>query len=285
MLHTFDRKQEFGNGLETDCVKVLYYEFDSLFRDEYKSYQYNRMCTILDGEKHVAINNNDRFTYDKSSYILLPPHSSVDMLIEKPTKALVLELSDELITKTGEKISSDLEFISPDISKEDLFLGSNSGSVEFCMKRISHALTNTKERDTKFLMDLYVQELSYFLLKDAGVNHIVSKSFNHPISRAINIMKSNLVPAIQLQDIASELCLSMPAFSRKFKNIVGLSPNAYYTHLKLLKAKELLLTNGVNETAWKLGFENVSHFIRLYKTKFNITPSKQVSNIIKSVQH
>ncbi len=275
MLSTFDRKLELTDGLETDKVKVLYYEFDSEFKDEYKSYQYNRLCTIIEGEKHVQINNGDAFSYSKNDYILLPPSSSVDMEIHKPTKALVLELSDNLLEQTGNQTFSELEFIPDSIDKEDLFLGSNSGSVEYCMNRITYALTNSKEKDKKFLMDLYVQELSYFLLKEKGVNQLMTKCINHPISKAINIMKTNLQPALHIQEIAFNLNLSLPSFSRSFKNIVGISPNAYYTHLKLIKAKELLLTHSVNETAWQLGFENVSHFIRLFKTKFNYTPAKQ----------
>ena len=274
MLRTFDRSLELNNGLETDKIKVLYYEFDSIYKDQYKSYQYNRLCTILEGEKQVTINNKSTFTYDSSGYILLPANSSVEMEIYKPTKALVLELSNDLLSQTEKNIFSEFEYIPASLEKEDLFLGSNSGSVEHCLNRINFALSKSKEQDKKFLLDLYVQELSYFLLKERGINHLMNRCVNHPVSKAINFMKTNLQPPLSINEIAFAVNLSLPAFSRKFKDIVGISPNAYYTHLKLLKSKELLGYYTVNETAWQLGFENVSHFIRLFKAKFNSTPAK-----------
>jgi AraC-like DNA-binding protein len=274
MLVTFDRQLELNDTLETEMVKVLYYEFDSVYKEQYKSYQYNRLCTILEGEKQVKINQQKGFTYDSSNYILLPAHSSVQMEIYKPTKALVLELSDDLLSKTGRQVYSELEYLPDSLAKEDLFLGTKGGSVEHCLKRINFALSKSKEQDKKFLLDLYVQELSYFLLKEKGVNSLVQKCMNHPVSKAIHLMKANLQPSISVNEIASFIHLSLPAFSRKFKDVVGTSPNAYYTHLKLLKAKELLLSSNVNETAWQLGFENVSHFIRLFRAKFDITPAK-----------
>ncbi len=41
--------------------------------------------------------------------MLLPPNSSVEMKIEKPTKALVLELNEDLINTVSEKLSYELD--------------------------------------------------------------------------------------------------------------------------------------------------------------------------------
>lgn len=271
MLDNFDRKIELSDGLETQYVKVLYYEFDKALTDTYKSYEYSRLCTIIEGEKTVSVNGEKAFSYDKNKFLLLPPQANVEMDISQATKALVLELSDDMLESTSQKISSQFELPSS-FDKDDLFVGNNQGPIDYCMNRISTALRNTKEDDMKFLMDIYVQELVYFLLKEKGAANILHKTLDHPVSIAISIMKANLSPALSIEEIASQINHSLPSFSRKFKSVVGLSPKTYYTHLKLIKSTELLHHKTVNETAWELGFDNVGHFIRLFKTRYLQTP-------------
>lgn len=272
MLNNFDRILELNDGIETLNVKILYYEFNSIYKGNYKSYAYNRLCTILEGEKQVAINDHEQFCYNQNSYLLLPAHSHVAMEIEKPTKALVLEINDSVIENANKKL-----IVGNDIAPEDdnqLFIGTLQGSVNNCLNRISEALQNTKEKDIKFLLDIYIQEMIYFLLKEKGAASILQTHADHPIAMAIKQMKTNLLPAISIEEIARSLNMSTPTFSRKFKNTMGFSPKAYYTHLKLLKAKDLLQYQTVNDTAWSLGFENISHFIRLFRANFGCTPKE-----------
>ena len=66
--------------------------------------------------------------------------------------------------------------------------------------------------------------------------------------------------------------VSVPILSKRFKNEIGVSPSAYYNKLKIEEAKHLLLQKNVNETSWDLGYENVSHFIRLFTKAFGVTP-------------
>lgn len=272
MLNNFDRILELNDGIETLNVKILYYEFNSIYKGNYKSYAYNRLCTILEGEKQVTINDHQQFCYNQNSYLLLPANSHVAMEIEKPTKALVLEINDSVIENASKKLTAEND-IAPEKDNQ-LFIGALQGNVDNCLNRISMALQNTKEKDIKFLLDIYIQEMIYFLLKEKGAASILQTHTDHPIAMAIKQMKTNLLPAISIEEIARSLNMSTPTFSRKFKSTMGFSPKAYYTHLKLLKSKDLLQYQTVNDTAWSLGFENISHFIRLFRANFGCTPKE-----------
>ena len=53
---------------------------------------------------------------------------------------------------------------------------------------------------------------------------------------------------------------------------MGMTPNDYLTSLKLNEAARLLKFSSVTEVAYDLGYENISHFIKLFKKKFGLTP-------------
>ncbi len=107
MLHSFDYELEKLHGFETDFVKILYYDLPQNFSDIYKTHQYVRLCTILNGKKKIHVKDKD-FTYTPSESLLLPPYSKVGMTIEEPTQALVFELNDDLIQSVVQKTSKTL---------------------------------------------------------------------------------------------------------------------------------------------------------------------------------
>lgn len=276
-MDRFDRQLELANGIETEYLRILYYTFEKNYSDTYKSYEYKRLCTIVDGEKKVKINDGESFIYDSSKYMLLPPNSSVEMKIEKPTKALVLELNDDLINNVSEKLSYDLDFDITKVKIEKPFFSANNELIGLTTKRIVET-ANQNTANKEFLLDLYAQEITYSLLNTKGAQEILSSDLNNPIKRSIQIMKANLKNNITVSEIAYELNMSLPNYSSKFKKLIGMKPNDYLKNLKLDEAKRLLKTKSVTEVAYDLGYENISHFINLFKKKFGLTP-KQYSLI------
>lgn len=272
-MDRFDRQLELADGIETEYLRILYYTFDKNYKDTYKSYEYKRLCTIVDGEKNVRINNGENIIYDSSKYMLLPPNSSVEMRIEKPTKALVLELNEDLINTVSEKLSYELDIDLKNSKLEKPFFNENNELIELTTKRIVETATNNTNHK-EFLLDLYAQEITYSLLNTKGAKDILANDFNNPISRSIQIMKSNLKNNITVSEIAYELNMSLPNFSSKFKKVMGMTPNDYLTSLKLNEAARLLKLSSVTEVAYDLGYENISHFINLFRKKFGLTPKQ-----------
>ena len=68
--------------------------------------------------------------------------------------------------------------------------------------------------------------------------------------------------------------VSSPLFISEFKRQTGLTPKDYLLSKKLSKAKNLLLTtqSSILEISLAVGFESVSHFIRVFKKKYEMTP-------------
>lgn len=273
-MNRFDRNIELCDGLETDFIKVLYYEFPDYYKDFYRSYEYYRVCTILEGSKFVEIDKNESFVYDTNQFIVLPPESTVSMEIAQPTRALVLEISDRLIDDISNKVCLDLEIDSNPLDGEGQPLfKKNTSLIKSEIEKITTAALG-KLNNREFLIDLYVQEMTYKLLSCMGSQIILHGKLNDPVSRAIEMMKTGVEKNIDISEIARSLHMSPPLFSMRFKKITGLSPNAYYTSIKLNAAKKMLKDKSVTEVSFDLGYENISHFIRLFSDKFGVTPKQ-----------
>lgn len=281
ILKSFDRSLEDFDGLETEYLKVLYYDLAEHHKEKYKSYEYNRLCTIIEGEKHVKIGKEEAFTYDKSEFLLLPPHSTVDMEIMRPTQALVLELNSNLVHDINKKVSLELEV---EVPTDDKLFRSTYEDLDFvnCLEKIVKLCTGD-EKSKEFLIDLTAQELIYRLLKCEKTHHILTMESRNPLCKAINYMKSNLMNAFTVADLADMTNMSLASFSMKFKDITGLSTKDYLNNLKMVKAKELLKYGNVTEVAYDLGYQNISYFIKLFKNKYGVTPKQYQIGLLSGI--
>ncbi|MBN2402956.1 MAG: helix-turn-helix transcriptional regulator [Spirochaetes bacterium] len=279
-MNSFDRNLELSDGLETDYIRLLYYEFDHYYKDFYKSYEYYRLCTILNGSKFIEVNNQENFIYNKDGFVVLPPQSAVSMEIKDPTRCLVFELSDILLDKICDKacITEDFECNPLERETHPLFRG-NTRLIQSDIKKITLTALG-KAKNKEFLIDLYVQEMIYKLLSRMSAGLMLEKKINNPIYKAIELMKNFYVKNLDLYEIAHSLNMSPALFSIKFKKITGVSPHAYYMNIKLKEAKKLLKHSSVTEVAYDLGYDNISNFIKNFYEKYGLTPKQyQLHNL------
>ncbi len=73
---------------------------------------------------------------------------------------------------------------------------------------------------------------------------------------------------------------SLSAFKRDFENYYKDTPANYIKEQKLLKASELLYSTdfSISEISYEVGFNDISHFTKLFKLKYNSTPSQYRKN-------
>lgn len=88
-------------------------------------------------------------------------------------------------------------------------------------------------------------------------------------------MRKHVDEEIDLEKLAQDKCLSYSYFRKMFKKYTGVSPHQYHLDLKLIRAKELLLTSNmtIKEISYKLGFQSVHYFSRIFKNKMGCPPS------------
>jgi AraC-like DNA-binding protein len=94
------------------------------------------------------------------------------------------------------------------------------------------------------------------------------------INKARIILRTNIEQDINIENVASELCVSYAWFRKAFKAYTGIAPNQYLIQLRIEKAK-MLLTNhsrSIKEIALSLNFESAFYFSRLFKEKTGVSP-------------
>ena len=90
------------------------------------------------------------------------------------------------------------------------------------------------------------------------------------------IMQENYSFHLTLSDFAKLACLSVPTFKREFRRVFKDAPARWVLRKKLDQAASLLTNSDlpIIEIAQECGFENQTHFSRVFRKKFGIAPSQ-----------
>lgn len=94
------------------------------------------------------------------------------------------------------------------------------------------------------------------------------------IKNVLKDIDQNFKSPLSLDDLACRHGVSKFHLSKAFKKYTGTTVNEYIIANRLSYAKELLKysNDSVNEIAYKVGMNHVSHFINLFKNRENTTP-------------
>lgn len=115
--------------------------------------------------------------------------------------------------------------------------------------------------------------LSMELLKAAKPRQQGSEEM---ISRVRAFCKERLKKGIGVEDMAEIAGISKAHFSRRFKEIEGISPREYLEQLRMEKAVALLYEEllSIKEIAFHCGFHDVNYFCKVFKKNYGLSPGK-----------
>ena len=91
----------------------------------------------------------------------------------------------------------------------------------------------------------------------------------------LKYIENNYMEKITVEDMANEVHLSQSHFMKYFKNTMGTSFIDYLNEYRLTMASRLLLSSesSILDIAAEVGFDNLSYFNRIFKKRFEMTPS------------
>ena len=95
------------------------------------------------------------------------------------------------------------------------------------------------------------------------------------VGRAIRYMRERLGHPLSLTEIAAVAAMSAFQFARAFKQRIGTPPHRYLLELRMQRARELLRGSNlaISAVATECGFDNQSHFARVFRRYNTIAPS------------
>jgi len=188
-------------------------------------------------------------------------------------------------------------FIPDDLIKESLSDVINKVSIE--NHKELHQFTATKLLPKDYLNSFFQSMFPYFKerreppesilklkLKELLINLVYNCDNNLLVSylktvtlnsepSLTHIMETNFSFNLKLDEYAKMCHRSLSKFKRDFFNHYNTTPGKWLLCRRLDYAASLILNNNSNITqiAFESGFEDVSHFSRVFKEKFNSSPS------------
>lgn len=115
------------------------------------------------------------------------------------------------------------------------------------------------------------------------LNRKAEQFLNHVLS----IIEQHISdPAFDTFFLAKECEMSRMHLHRKLKILIDLSPRALIRNIRLHHATHLLEENAgtVSQIAHQVGFRNASHFAKIFKELFGVTPSNFNSELRKTFE-
>ncbi len=200
---------------------------------------------------------------------------------DEPFLGMVIEfdltLMRDMVGEIGLTVSSQ--------SSENVFVAEVSEELLLCALRLVRLLERPDAIAT--IAPLVMRELNYWLLSAPFGGNIASMVVDgqraNGIIAAIRTLRSRFAEATSVNELAREARMSTATFHRQFKMVTSMTPLQYRKQLRLLEARQRMISDGANaETAaYQVGYESQSQFSREYARMFGAPPRRDVATSLR----
>ena len=261
---------------------------DSKFYNEVDS-NYLQFHFCMKGSVQLAFNEGSyKLQLDEqNSYLLYNPSRGLpmDLTLQKNTWMITVLVS---ITKFHSLFSQDADhvsFLSEENKGKKYYM---DGKISPAMAVALHQLMNYNLNDA--IKQLYFKGKSYELLslyfnkeEDANLDacpFLADEENMRKIKKAKEIVVERMIDPPSLNDLATEIGLSLKKLKEGFKEVYGDTVHGFALDHKMDYARQLLDSGkyNVNEVGLKVGYSTGSHFISAFKKKYGTTPKKYLSD-------
>ena len=127
------------------------------------------------------------------------------------------------------------------------------------------------------LLRLKVMELLYNVMDCSKNIFRQMLQLRQPVKTDIHrVVEENYTSPISLDELAYLSGRSLSSFKREFQDIYGTPPARWIREKRLSKAQQMLRSSSLSvaDVAYSLGFENPTHFSRIFKQQYGYAPSQ-----------
>ena len=240
------------------------------------------IINMLKGKKVMHINDVDPFEYLPGETIILPAYKPMEIdfpnaKLNDPTQCTALVISSDKINDTidflNNKYPRDSGRLSWDFSW-DKFHFANSSELALLTDKLFAVMIGTDPfKDA--LADILFKELLIRIIQLQQFESLkgASSISNGPITFLKNFIRQHINEKLTVDLLCNKVNMSKASLFRLFKDEFGVTPMELVIQERLIKAKEMLKTNlSVKEVCYACGFSDVNYFVRLFRSRENLTP-------------
>jgi AraC-like DNA-binding protein len=141
-------------------------------------------------------------------------------------------------------------------------------------------------RKNRDMLDLKIDYLTkqhqeavdkYKRLQAPEVEEHIESADQRLLKRAIDIVEANMSDSqMSVEKMADEMHMSRTSLHRKIKSITGFPPSELIRSIRLRRAARLIANRADSPTqvAHSVGFEDYSHFSKVFKKHYGVSPSE-----------
>jgi AraC-like DNA-binding protein len=135
------------------------------------------------------------------------------------------------------------------------------------------------------ILNILADSKEYQVLNATGVALIVQGQDTDRIDTIYKYVRKHFTETIQLEDISAIANMTVPSFCRYFKRVTGKTFTEFVNEFRLVHACKLLSEerHTISEVCYESGFNNFSHFNRLFKEKTGKSPNAYRKSVEKVV--
>ena len=266
----------------TPTIKGLYlFRIDNSFPRVPISYN-SEIIILAQGEKQVYL-GNDTYTYDSSRYLVLPVPlpAECEGRVEPGKPILGLTITIDPI-EVGE-ILLDMEEKPKDIQSmpKGIYSAEMNEALIDATIRLLRAIADPL--DEKVLAPMIKREIIYRVLQGEK-GEILQALVRHDrrffqIAKVLQKIHESYSVDFNMEELATETGMSYSTFHSSFKAVTDTSPLQYIKNVRLHKARNFMMQDGLNANiaAFRVGYESASQFNREYKRLFGVTPARDAT--------
>lgn len=237
---------------------------------------------ILQGSKRSILGTQEYYFKENQclvSGVDIPCVSSfLDASARHPFLAIFFSLDQQILTD----LLLDMPPDSTPPPPEEGSLSIAEADPDFMEALLRLARLLDKPDQIAVLAPMILRELHYLLLTGPQ-GHVLKHLYAHgsrnsQIIRAIALLRNGLGAPLRMEELATQVGMSLSSLNRHFRRLTGFSPLQYRKQLRLYEARrKMLMENERAATAaFAVGYESVTQFNREYKRMFGEPPHRDI---------
>ncbi|CAN5280564.1 AraC family transcriptional regulator [soil metagenome] len=293
MINTYDFQVARPDDFKQFAVKDLLFLYYRCPQEEKRINlytHYNKIIYVLSGKKSIHHGGKSWLLAEGTCFLIRKAAYNQERFYEVGWEVLCFYLPDHYLQQVFKEYRSHFPLKNISLPSPDrlIEINVNETTRAFFYSIVPYFTQQVSPNES--LLQLKFRELIFNILSNPANSHLLAyvnsmSDCHKPLLQ--EIMEANYTYNLSLTEYARIAQRSLASFKREFTVSFHTTPGKWLTKKRLEHAQLLLKTSqkSVNEIAYDSGFENATHFSRVFKEKFGFSPlqyRKQKATLIKA---